>query len=81
MKRWLKKHGWPFVENIIGFPVVSRAYHDARMTGVDPASVAEDVIVDPDFSRFNELTPHQKLIKQRREEREAREERRIPGDR
>lgn len=33
MVRWLKSNGWPFVVKISGFPSVSRAYHDAHMSG------------------------------------------------
>jgi hypothetical protein len=50
MKRWLTKNGWPFAENVIGVPIVSRAYHDARMTGADPAASEQDTIVEPDFT-------------------------------
>jgi len=30
---WLKSHGWPHEVTRTGHPRVSRAYHDARMSG------------------------------------------------
>lgn len=52
MKRWLTKNGWPFVENIRGFPKVSRAYHDARMMGKDTSAIVDDD-AGFDFSMFD----------------------------
>lgn len=50
MRRYLKKHGWPFEPNLRGFPQVSRVYHDARMSGISPAAASNDAIIEPDFS-------------------------------
>jgi hypothetical protein len=36
MRRYLTKYGWPFAQNLRGFPIVSRAYHDARLSGALP---------------------------------------------
>lgn len=49
MKRWLAKNGWPYVENIRGFPQVWRKYHDVRMSGTAQVST-EAQRVEPDFS-------------------------------
>ncbi|MBG7619365.1 DUF4224 domain-containing protein [Herbaspirillum sp. AP02] len=49
MKRWLTKNGWPYVENIRGFPQVWRRYHDARMSGeADLGEVPSRT--EPDFA-------------------------------
>lgn len=52
MRRWLKKHGWPFETNLRGFPRVSRAYHDARMSGKLAQDAKNDDFAEPDFSMF-----------------------------
>ncbi|WP_042886281.1 DUF4224 domain-containing protein [Cupriavidus necator] len=49
MKRWLKKHGWPFAVNIAGVPQVSRAYHAARMTGAANQSANDGAEDEPNF--------------------------------
>ena len=51
MRRYLKKHGWPFEPNIRGFPQVSRAYYDARMCGRLTEAKTDD-FAEPDFSMF-----------------------------
>lgn len=51
MRRWLDKNGWPYVPNRIGMPMVSKAFHDARMSGQAPR-VGEPGI-EPDFSMFD----------------------------
>lgn len=51
MRRYLERNTWPFEQNLRGFPRVSRAYHDARMSG----SLAQMGVADcaePDFSMF-----------------------------
>ena len=47
MKRWLTRNNWPYVENISGFPKVSRMFHDAIMTGKIASNESE--LVEPDF--------------------------------
>jgi hypothetical protein len=39
--RWLRRHGWVFIEPARAgeHPRVARAYHDARLCGLDPATV------------------------------------------
>lgn len=32
-RRYLERHGWPFELNLRGLPRVTRAYHDARLSG------------------------------------------------
>lgn len=49
MRRWLDKYHWIYQENRVGFPQVSRAYHDERMLGVTHASKLTE---EPDFSMF-----------------------------
>jgi hypothetical protein len=39
--RWLDRNGWPYVRNRAGFPMVARAYYDARMSGMSPAPAAK----------------------------------------
>lgn len=51
MRRYLKRHGWPFEPNLRGFPQVSRAYHDARMSGRLNEAKNDD-FAEPDFSMF-----------------------------
>lgn len=51
MRRYLQRNAWPFEPNLRGFPRVSRAYHDARMSGALPQAGAADG-VEPDFSMF-----------------------------
>lgn len=52
MRRYLKKHGWPYEPNLRGFPQVSRAYHDARMAGRISQDAKNDDFAEPDFSMF-----------------------------
>lgn len=52
MRRYLDRHSWPFEPNLRGFPRVSRAYHDARMSGTATAGPTPDASAEPDFSRF-----------------------------
>lgn len=54
MRRYLERHGWPFEPNLRGFPRVSRAYHDARLSGTAAAGPALDVADEPDFSMFSQ---------------------------
>lgn len=49
MRRWLTKHGWPFEANLRGFPRVTRAYHDARLSGASHAAAAQDDFIEPNF--------------------------------
>lgn len=48
MRRWLDKNGWPYVENIRGFPKVWRKYHDAQMSGYVSEGKAS-VRIEPNF--------------------------------
>jgi radical SAM superfamily enzyme YgiQ (UPF0313 family) len=51
MRRYLQRNSWPFEPNLRGFPRVSRAYHDARLSGtLQQAVVTGDA--EPDFSMF-----------------------------
>lgn len=52
MRTWLDKRGWPYEPNRIGFPKVSRAYHDARMMGA-AASAAPFLEEEPDFDALS----------------------------
>lgn len=53
MRRYLERNNWPFEPNLRKFPRVSRAYHDARMSGsVAPGAPASDS-AEPDFSMFS----------------------------
>lgn len=54
MRRYLERHGWPFEPNLRGFPRVSRAYHDARMSGTAAPGTAPQVDAEPDFSMFQQ---------------------------
>lgn len=47
MRRWLQKNHWPFETNVAGVPRVSKAYHDARMSG--QSSVMAETEQEPDF--------------------------------
>ncbi|MGO4151442.1 DUF4224 domain-containing protein [Cupriavidus basilensis] len=49
MKRWLKKHGWPFAVNIAGVPQVSRAYFQARLSGLASATGTDEPEQEPNF--------------------------------
>jgi len=50
MRRWLTRNGWPFAESRSGLPIVSKAYHDARMVGETLQSVP--AAIEPDLSAF-----------------------------
>lgn len=52
MRRYLKKNGWPYEPNLRGFPKVSRAYHDARMSGKLAQDAKSGDFAEPDFSMF-----------------------------
>lgn len=52
MRRYLERNNWPFEQNLRGFPQVSRAYHDARMTGALNPGATPDAATEPDFSMF-----------------------------
>lgn len=52
MRRYLERHSWPFEPNLRGFPRVSRAYHDARMSGAAAPGPAAAADVEPDFTMF-----------------------------
>jgi hypothetical protein len=39
--RWLNNHGWAFVQNAAGRPVISRAYAERRLAGEQADGVAE----------------------------------------
>jgi hypothetical protein len=39
--RWLRDHGWAFVLNAAGRPVISRAYAERRLAGEQADGVAE----------------------------------------
>ena len=52
MRRYLERNNWPFEPNLRGFPRVSRAYHDARMSGTAAPGPAPDAAEEPDFSMF-----------------------------
>ncbi|WP_190275171.1 DUF4224 domain-containing protein [Collimonas fungivorans] len=49
MRRWLDKNSWPYAKSITGFPIVSRAYHDARMSGTQTGKPSGKVRVEPNF--------------------------------
>lgn len=53
MRRYLERNNWPFEQNLRGFPQVSRAYHDARMSGSTSPAVLQELAEEPDFSMFN----------------------------
>lgn len=50
MRRYLQRNAWPFEQNLRGFPRVSRAYHDSRMSGALSQPTAN--AAEPDFSMF-----------------------------
>jgi hypothetical protein len=54
MRRYLDRRGWPFEPNLRGFPRVSRAYHDARLSGAAAPGPTSTVDVEPDFSMFSQ---------------------------
>jgi hypothetical protein len=54
MRRYLERHSWPFEPNLRGFPRVSRAYHDARMSGATSPSAPPEAGAEPDFSMFSQ---------------------------
>ncbi len=54
MRRYLERHQWPFEPNLRGFPRVSRAYHDARMSGTAAPGPTPVVEAEPDFSMFRQ---------------------------
>lgn len=54
MRRYLERYQWPFEPNLRGFPRVSRAYHDARMSGTAAPAMAPCVDIEPDFSMFKQ---------------------------
>lgn len=49
MRRWLTRNKWPFEVSNNGFPVVARAYHDARMSGETMGVKNVKVRVEPNF--------------------------------
>ena len=54
MRRYLERLGGPFEPYLRGFPRVSRAYHDARLSGTAATGPAPDVAAEPDFSMFSQ---------------------------
>lgn len=52
MRRYLTRNNWPFEPNLRGFPQVSRAYHDARMSGNAQQAQLQELAAEPDFSMF-----------------------------
>jgi len=54
MRRYLDRRQWPFEPNLRGFPRVSRAYHDARMSGTAAPGLTPVVDAEPDFSMFKQ---------------------------
>jgi hypothetical protein len=50
MRRWLDRNGWPYAQSRIGMPIVSKAYHDARMAGEKTPSAPD--AIEPDLSAF-----------------------------
>ena len=53
MRRYLTRNSWPFEPNLRGFPCVSRAYYDARISGNATAAAAvAPAELEPDFSMF-----------------------------
>ncbi|WP_323507265.1 DUF4224 domain-containing protein [Glaciimonas sp. Gout2] len=47
MKKWLDNNGWPYAVGRIGYPKVSLAYHDARLSGA--ANPVLEVEFEPNF--------------------------------
>jgi hypothetical protein len=54
MRRYLERHSWPFEPNLRGFPRVSRAYHDTRMSGAPAPGAPPAAAAEPDFSMFSQ---------------------------
>lgn len=53
MRRYLARNGWPFAPTLRGFPQVSRAYYDARMSGaISTPAQQQHEEEEPDFSMF-----------------------------
>lgn len=52
MRRYLTRNNWPFAPTLRGFPHVSRAYYDARMSGATSAPAQPQPEEEPDFSMF-----------------------------
>ncbi|WP_158214933.1 DUF4224 domain-containing protein [Herbaspirillum aquaticum] len=50
MRRWLDRNGWPYECNRVGFPLVSRAYHDARLAGASVDVTQAEQRVEPNFA-------------------------------
>ncbi|WP_174998453.1 DUF4224 domain-containing protein [Burkholderia lata] len=53
MRRWLERNSWAHAVNIAGFPMVTRDYFAARMTGATPTKV--EFPAEPDFSALDSL--------------------------
>jgi hypothetical protein len=53
MRRWLQRNKWPYVDSLSGFPKVSRAYHDARMSGSPAAAPADAFDEEPNFGALS----------------------------
>lgn len=51
-KRWLKTHGWEFVETAFGRPRILRAFVEARM-GLETAKPIAQT--EPDFSHWKKV--------------------------
>jgi hypothetical protein len=49
MRRWLDRNGWPYAVGLTGFPKVSKAYHDTRLSSAAPPAPAEQ---EPNFGAF-----------------------------
>lgn len=43
---WLSEHGWRYIENAIGFPVVSRLYCRQKLSGAIATAMLDE---EPDF--------------------------------
>jgi hypothetical protein len=50
MRRWLDRNNWPYECNRVGFPLVSRAYHDARLAGASVDVAQAEQRVEPNFA-------------------------------
>lgn len=50
MRRWLDKNGWPYAQSRTGMPIVSKAYHDARMAG--EATKGTPAATEPNYAAF-----------------------------
>lgn len=51
MRRWLKKHEWPFEEDRNRFPKVLRSYYEQRMMGTSP-KLPKTGANEPNYSCF-----------------------------